>query len=150
MRLSRPLHSLLVCSAGLLAFASCEAGNEPASRTSQDSPFGSALVDPQRVGVGDTFSIAPATKIQPICLDVLTVLRGSEIEDREALALLSPTGEWQEFGQTPEPTIALCAPARSAAKQTYVVPEEMVSGIYTVCLSADRDEAGCGSLTVTE
>ena len=82
-------------------------------------------------------------------MNVLTVLQEMESGDLEREAWLSPDGYWQQFGQEPEPTVASCLPDPSSAARTFTVPEEMESGSYVVCLSAEPGEAGCGRIAVT-
>ena len=145
MRSGRPLLAAILLAAS--ALVACDSDGSTSSTALE--PFGAARVEPSSAAVGETFSIEPTGEVQPLCMNVLTVLEETDSGDLEREAWLSPDGYWQRFGQEPEPTVASCLPERSAAARTFTVPEEIESGSYVVCLSAEPGEAGCGRIAIT-
>ena len=145
MRTGRPLLAAILLAAS--ALVACDSDDPTPSAAPE--PFGAARVEPNSAAIGETFTIEPAGEVQPLCMNVLTVLQEIGTGDLEREAWLSLDGYWQQVGQEPEPTVASCLPELSAAARTFTVPEQMESGIYVVCLSAEPAEAGCGRLTVT-
>ena len=129
------------------ALVACDSDDSTSSAAPE--PFGAARVEPSSAAIGKTFSIEPTGEVQPLCMNVLTVLEETDSGDLEREGWLSPDGDWQQFGQQPEPTIASCLSEPSAAARTFTVPEEIESGSYVVCLSAEPGEAGCGRIAIT-
>lgn len=145
MRVGRPLLAAFLFAAS--ALVACDSDDSTPSAAPE--PFGAARVEPSSAAIGETFSIEPAGEVQPLCMNVLTVLQETQSGDLEREAWLSPDGYWQQFGQEPEPTVASCLPEPSAAARTFTVSEQMESGSNVVCMRAELSETGCGRITVT-
>lgn len=108
--------------------------------------FGTAIIQPEVVAVGDQFSITPSAPIQPICLDPLIV------RDATTLTEVGVIGGRADgtYGLWGEVDFAMCGPEDTAASVTHTVPDGLALGTHVVCRTFELDESGCGTLTVGE
>ena len=114
--------------------------------TVPSSVYGSAIIDPEIVAVGEQFSITPAAPIQPICLDPLIV------RDATTLAEVGVIGGRADgaYGVWGEVDFPECLPEISAEPVTHTIPDGLELGTYVVCRTFELDESGCGTLTVAD
>ena len=103
-----------------------------------------ASVEPSAVQNGETFTLTPASLVQPICGLPLIVYLATTPPVQ--FAVLGPgTGERYQYG-VDEIAFPDCLPAATRAAQTFRVPADFPTGDYVACFGQSPD--GCGALSV--
>lgn len=115
----------------------------PTASGTNDQVTMRASVEPSAVRQGETFTLTPASLVQPICgLPLIVYLTTPPMR----FAVLWPgTGEWYQYG-VDEFAFPECLPAPTSDAQTFRVPADFPSGDYMACFGQGPD--GCGALTI--
>jgi len=102
-----------------------------------------ASVKPSAVRRGETFTLTPASLVQPICgLPLIVYLPTTQVP---FAALEQGTDQWYQYG-VDEFAFPDCLPAPTSDAQTYRVPADFPTGDYIACFGQFPD--GCGALSI--
>ncbi|MFT3853999.1 MAG: hypothetical protein QM733_14840 [Ilumatobacteraceae bacterium] len=113
---------------------------------STQPPVITATAMPAAVDSGATVTITPTATVQRSCGDVVTIRSG---DDQHAIGQLDRTG-WHLAPSDGTPvTYLACAGTVSAGAVELVVPTELPTGEYTICLTPGTSVDGCAPVTVT-
>lgn len=119
-------------------------------------PSGTATAEPTTVAAGSELTITPAGTIQRACDDIVTTI---QLDDSVGSSGLVIDGRWEfapNFDVT-SVTYPACDGAMTDAPLTFVVPTDMPTGRYVMCLitappsiNHAMADPGCAIVTVTE
>lgn len=157
------LGRLTVAAASLLLITACSNStggtSAPTAASSTSSPTletapqltvpAQARVVPESVGLGGSFTVAPAGPVERICGGV-RVYRVTADGGVEAIGLLGRDGsQWQSSVGGATTTICGAAVSPITDEAALQLPPTLAAGQYVICLTPNYDPAGCGVLTVT-
>ena len=107
--------------------------------------FGNASVEPAIVGPGDTITITPTSAVQPVCGSPALI----RIADGQRLGVLGDSGTWVAGS---DDVFRACLVDETSSPHDFVLPNplpsELPNGAYSICLTRDFTDEGCGPLVI--
>lgn len=111
------------------------------------SPYGSARVEPASVVPGGTVTVTPNGVVDGTCSGFGAIFR-VDGPSPVRLGVLGPDGSFVPENQ--RPTIPPCQPPATAEALSFLISDDVATGVVSICRSVEFSDAACGQLIVVD